>query len=256
VRAGQGTDAPPGPPTQIGWANAVGQPLVPYRSIEGLGAKLDWLFTAVVRLDVLVAAIGLLSFFNLVGPVSSGLFVALNVVTLLSTLGLLVLCLGVVPLYVTWLYRGYQNLPALGARGLRFNPGSAVLVCFLPILNYFLVNKVLNDLWRASDPTLPADPVDSWKRRPLPGILRWWWAELLGCTLAGLSFGALSSLVLAGPEPPTLGQLRAVALARVVLFAYASVVAVQGRWIVRQITSRQQRRESYLQRLQRELQTE
>jgi hypothetical protein len=59
----------------------------------------------------------------------------------------------------SWLYRGYQNLPALGARGLRLNPGSAVLVCFLPILNYFLGNKVLNDLWRASDPTLPVDPV-------------------------------------------------------------------------------------------------
>ena len=61
-------------------------------------------------------------------------------------------------LWLAWFRRAYLNLPALGARRLRYRPWWAVGSWLLPVFSLFRPKQVLNDIWRASDPDLPFRP--------------------------------------------------------------------------------------------------
>src|SRR5215207_5646007 len=63
-------------------------------------------------------------------------------------------------LWLGWFRRAYRNLPALGARRLRYRPWWAVGAWLLPVFSLFRPKQVLNDIWRASDPNLPLDRPD------------------------------------------------------------------------------------------------
>ena len=71
-------------------------------------------------------------------------------------------------LWLAWFRRAYLNLPALGARRLRFRPWWAVGSWLLPVFSLFRPKQVLNDIWRASDPDLPPRP------GPTPGASAPW----------------------------------------------------------------------------------
>jgi serine/threonine-protein kinase len=78
-------------------------------------------------------------------------------------------------LWLAWFRRAYLNLPALGARRLRYRPWWAVGAWLLPVFSLFRPKQVLNDIWRASDPDLPPDQAATWRKRPVAELLGWWW---------------------------------------------------------------------------------
>jgi hypothetical protein len=49
-----------------------------------------------------------------------------------------------------WCHRAYRNLPALGARGLRYSPAWAAGAWFIPIMNIWRPYQVLRETWRHS----------------------------------------------------------------------------------------------------------
>ena len=59
--------------------------------------------------------------------------------------------------FIRWFKRAYENLPALGARGLRFSASWAIWSWLVPFLNLFRPKQMANDIWRASEPDAPPD---------------------------------------------------------------------------------------------------
>jgi len=86
-------------------------------------------------------------------------------------------------LWLGWFRRAYLNLPALGARRLRYRPWWAVGAWLLPVFSLFRPKQLLNDIWRASDPELPLDQADAWRKRPVAELLGWWWLAFLASVL-------------------------------------------------------------------------
>ena len=86
-------------------------------------------------------------------------------------------------LWLSWFRRAYLNLPALGARRLRYRPWWAVGAWLVPVFSLFRPKQVLDDVWRASDPALPPDQADAWRRQPVARLLGWWWLAFLGSIL-------------------------------------------------------------------------
>jgi serine/threonine protein kinase len=87
-------------------------------------------------------------------------------------------------LFLVWLRRVYSNLPTLGAKELRFRPGWAMAVWFVPLLNLVRPKQLLNDVWRASDPDLPVEAGRLWRGRRVPALLGCWWWTLLAAVFA------------------------------------------------------------------------
>lgn len=78
--------------------------------------------------------------------------------------------------FAAWTFRAYKNITALGAQGPRFGPGWAIGGWFTPILNLWRPKQIVDDIWRASDPSAPSVlPPDQWRVRPTPLLLTWWW---------------------------------------------------------------------------------
>jgi hypothetical protein len=82
-------------------------------------------------------------------------------------------------LFLIWFYRAYANVRALGVPKLRYGVGWSIGAWFVPILNLWRPKQIANDVWRGSDPDLPAPAPDDWTERPVPGLLGWWWAAWL-----------------------------------------------------------------------------
>jgi hypothetical protein len=133
--------------------------------------------------------------------------------------------------FVAWFFRAYQNIERLGARGLRVKPGWAIGSWFVPILNLFRPKQIMNDIWRASDPALPAAEARGWQHGAVPGLLHWWWAAFLiggsASNMAGLTIET-SATVPAQQSAATLavfadgGRILAAALAVLVVRAVTS----------------------------------
>src|SRR2546428_13386 len=75
--------------------------------------------------------------------------------------------------FLSWLYRAFKNLSALGARKLRFTPGWAVGWFFVPLMDLIRPYEAVNELWHASDPAIPSYEPAS---RAAPAPVRWWWS--------------------------------------------------------------------------------
>lgn len=97
-------------------------------------------------------------------------------------------------LWVYWFFPAYRNLRALGAERLRFGDGWAIGGWFVPILGLWRPKQLANDVWRASDPALPAHLARvPWQQAAPPGIFAvWWgahlasgWAERFSARLSG-----------------------------------------------------------------------
>lgn len=79
-------------------------------------------------------------------------------------------------LFLMWIYYTHRNLPALGARKLKYSPGWAVAYFFIPILNLFRPYQVVKEIWKASDPNVNVADGSSWQNASTSLVIGWWWA--------------------------------------------------------------------------------
>jgi hypothetical protein len=76
---------------------------------------------------------------------------------------------------MVWFKGAYDNAQPLGASGLRYTPGWAIGAWFIPVGNMFIPKQIADDIWRSSDPALPADAGAHWKFKPVATVLHVWW---------------------------------------------------------------------------------
>ena len=146
-------------------------------------------------------------------------------------------------LWLAWFRRAYLNLPALGARRLRFRAWWAVGAWLLPVFSLFRPKQVLNDVWRASDPDLPPDQADSWRRRPVAELLGWWWlaflASVLVRSITTQAVHAAADFMLLGLLPEQFDRFQASAGMQVVADLLTVVCGLLALRVVRRTTARQ-----------------
>ncbi len=87
---------------------------------------------------------------------------------------------------LAWLYRVYTNLPALGARDLRFTPEWAVGLWFIPFAHLYYPYHVMREIWRASD---PGGAEESQLQLGSPSaLIGWWWAVVVSAVVFGFYY--------------------------------------------------------------------
>jgi hypothetical protein len=89
--------------------------------------------------------------------------------------------------FLIWIHRACRNLPALGAKNVRFTPGWAVGYFFIPILNVYVPYQVVKEIWCGSDPgRLQPTGNPSGSAKPAStAIIGWWWAFWIACIILG-----------------------------------------------------------------------
>jgi hypothetical protein len=153
-------------------------------------------------------------------------------------------------LWLGWFRRAYLNLPALGARRLRYRPWWAVGAWLLPVFSLFRPKQLLNDIWRASDPDLPPDQGDAWRGRPVAELLGWWWLAFLASVLVrSITTEAVHSaadLMLLGLLPEQLDRFQASAGMQIAAELLTVVCGLLALRVVRRTTTRQHDRATRL----------
>jgi hypothetical protein len=167
-------------------------------------------------------------------------------------------------LWLAWFRRAYLNLPALGARRLRFRPWWAVGAWLLPVFSLFRPKQVLNDIWRASDPEgfgeprggarmgrgPPPDQAAAWRGRPVAEVLGWWWlafvASILVRSITTDAVHAAADFMLLGLLPEQLDRFQASAGMQVVADLLTVVCGLLALRVVRRTTARQGERAAHL----------
>ena len=153
-------------------------------------------------------------------------------------------------LWLAWFRRAYLNLPALGARRLRYRPWWAVGSWLLPVFSLFRPKQVLNDIWRASDPDLPLDRPDAWRKRPVAELLGWWWlaflASILVRSITTEAVHAAADLMLLGLLPEQLDRFQPSAGMQILADLLTVVCGLLALRVVRRTTTRQHDRATRL----------
>jgi serine/threonine protein kinase len=153
-------------------------------------------------------------------------------------------------LWLAWFRRAYLNLPGLGARRLRFRPWWAVGSWLLPVFSLFRPKQVLNDIWRASDPDLPLDQPDAWRKRPVAELLGWWWlaflASILVRSITTEAVHAAADLMLLGLLPEQLDRFQPSAGMQILADLLTVVCGLLALRVVRRTTARQHDRATRL----------
>ena len=153
-------------------------------------------------------------------------------------------------LWLAWFRRAYLNLPALGARRLRFRPWWAVGAWLVPVFSLFRPKQVLNDIWRASDPDLPPEQGDTWRRRPVAELLGWWWLSFLASVLVRSitteAVHAAADLMLLGLLPEQFERFQPSAGMQVLADLLTVLCGLLALRVVRRTTARQQERATRL----------
>jgi len=163
-------------------------------------------------------------------------------------------------LWLAWFRRAYLNLPALGARRLRFRPWWAVGAWLLPVFSLFRPKQLLNDIWRASDPEgfgephwgasmrgdLPPDQATAWRGRPVAELLGWWWlafvASVLVRSITTNAVHAAADFMLLGLLPEQFDRFQPSAGMQVVADLLTVLCGLLALRVVRRTTARQDER--------------
>ena len=87
---------------------------------------------------------------------------------------------------LAWLYRVYTNLPALGARDLRFTPEWAVGLWFIPFAHLYYPYHVMREIWRASDPGGAEE--SRLQLGSSSALIGWWWAMVVSAVVFGFYY--------------------------------------------------------------------
>ncbi len=74
-----------------------------------------------------------------------------------------------------WLFRVHENLPALGARNLKYTPLWAVGWWFIPFAHFVRPYQIMHEIWQGSDPGGGEDP-ELRVIGPPSALIGWWWA--------------------------------------------------------------------------------
>jgi len=143
-------------------------------------------------------------------------------------------------LFLMWIHRAHRNLPALGARGLRFSPGMAVGWFFVPILNLFRPYQVVKEIWKASDPNVDTWDAFSWQSAAGSPVIKWWWILGLTANAGGRAAFYLASRTQTVEELWTASWVILVANVLNVIPTLLAIV------IVRTINARQERKNAHL----------
>jgi Domain of unknown function (DUF4328) len=80
--------------------------------------------------------------------------------------------------FLIWLYQASANLRILQAAGVVYSPTKAVFSFFIPIANFFLPYLVVQEIWRASNPSAVKD-VRSWQQTPRSWLVLIWWIAFM-----------------------------------------------------------------------------
>jgi uncharacterized membrane protein len=94
--------------------------------------------------------------------------------------------------FCIWIHNAHANLKRLGSEGMAYTPGWAAGSWFIPIVNLFRPFHVLQEIWKASAPRIPEDPVE-WQRERPSGLVGLFWALAIP---TGLLAGIAAVLVL------------------------------------------------------------
>jgi len=138
--------------------------------------------------------------------------------------------------FIIWFYRAHVNLWALGAAAVRHGSGWAIGAWFIPFFNLVRPKSMANDVWKASDPELPAPVgIERWSKVALPTFLAIWWAVWV---LANVG-NSVAAVLAVGDDPETLKSSSEVTLVSDGLTLLGGVLLIM---VVRSITARQQAR--------------
>ena len=152
--------------------------------------------------------------------------------------------------FLAWFRRAYANLVPLGARRLRYGRWWTVGAWVLPVFGLFRPKQLLNDIWRASDPDLPPDMGDRWRRRPVSLLLGWWWltflASILVRSITTEAVHAAASVMTLGLLPSQLDRFQASADIQVLADLLTVLAGLLALGVVRRTTMRQEQRAARL----------
>jgi Domain of unknown function (DUF4328) len=213
----------------------------PPRRLDQLGKAVVWLLGLVIVAN-LAALWADLEQLGLVTDVRDGQRVSLQELERsddrVATAGLLqvgtYLVCGIA--FLIWYARAYGNLQRLGARGVDRSRAWAVISWFVPFANLVVPKRVMNVIWRASDPELPAVPID-WEHNRVPAVFHWWWGLWLISTFVAnlLMRDALDTA-------QTVEEAVSIATRFVVIDVVDIIPAVLAIVVVRSTTRRQEQR--------------
>jgi hypothetical protein len=85
-----------------------------------------------------------------------------------------------------WQLRVNRNVPALGTAGMRSEPLTSLVWWVVPIVNWWLPLSVMQEIWRGSDPSVPAGDGQAWRLKRGSALAGAWRAAAV---LAKLTFG-------------------------------------------------------------------
>jgi serine/threonine protein kinase len=153
-------------------------------------------------------------------------------------------------LFLAWFRRGYTNLAPLGAHRLRYGRWWTVGAWVLPVFSLFRPKQLLNDIWRASDPDLPPDMGDRWRRRPVTPLLHWWWlaflASIMVRSITTEAVRTAASVMTLGLLASQLDRFEATADVQVLADLLTVLAGLLALRVVRRTTMRQEQRAARL----------
>ena len=95
-------------------------------------------------------------------------------------------------LFIVWFNEAYKNVSRLGVSGARWSAGWSVGAWFVPFLNLVRPKQILNDIWRGSDPRLPAGSSLSWDNPPWLYQV-WWGLWILAWVVDRVTYASLGN---------------------------------------------------------------
>ena len=163
-------------------------------------------------------------------PVSDSEIDASN--TRASSIGVIqtVLLIAAGVFFIRWLRLAYRNADVVAPGVRRYKHGWAIGAWFVPFLNIWRPKQIVNDVWRAGDPS--SAPYAG----PLPAWLNLWWAAWLLTNVLGQVAGRLSL------RQDTNEELRTVDYWYIASDATDAVAALLAILVVRRISARLEER--------------
>ncbi len=167
--------------TRLGISVYTPPPLVPVRALATVAsvliaavcvANLYGTWTAWNAYSVVVDYLA-----GLPGVTDSDLFAADDATMAAVWVNLLVFVASVA-VFLTWLWRARVNSERLSGVHHRMGRGWTIGSWFCPVVNLWFPRRIVDDIWRASRPGVPAD---QWEIHPLPlsPLVRAWWLVLI-----------------------------------------------------------------------------
>ncbi len=138
-------------------------------------------------------------------------------------LGQMALWFACAGLFISWLYRAYANVEALGPPHPRYEKGWAIGAWFIPILNVFRPKQIINDVWDSGQP----------RKDPPWWLMVWWLGFLISGVLGRIAFPGLS-------EDASLKELRTDTVNYMVSDGFDVAVLALAIIVVRTLTRRQE----------------